>query len=212
MVDSQNGRFGLHETVYQCKTSYLQPRTYLWDIFKILTDSLYMKASWRGNTFYIGPHKRPVMWRGGVFYHKKIERHTAHTIVSWPIPKQWVILHTSDLMMVIRQSKYILSIITKEMGKLKTHSPTYCVMDNWENMFNLTHSTKYIWQAFCKFNIFRQVCTMTIMRWCTVQTNEYDLQAKTYPTIYIHHKLHNNSENKFPVFPERICNKRQNTM
>ena len=39
------------------------------------------------------------------------------------------------------------------MGKLKTHSPTYCIMDNWENMLNLTHSTNYIWQAFYKFNV-----------------------------------------------------------
>ena len=30
------------------------------------------------------------------------------------------------------------------------------------------------------------------MRWCNVQTNEHDLQAKTYPTICTHHKLHNN--------------------
>ena len=55
------------------------------------------------------------------------------------------------------------------MGKLKTYSPTYCIMDNGENMLNLTHSTKYIWQAFYKFNAFRSVCTMMIMRWCTVQ-------------------------------------------
>ena len=48
------------------------------------------------------------------------------------------------------------------------------------------------------------------MRWCTVQTNEYDLQGKMYPAICTDHKLHNNNENKFPVFPERICNKRQN--
>ena len=26
--------------------------------------------------------------------HKNIERHTTHTIVSWPNPKQWVIVHT----------------------------------------------------------------------------------------------------------------------
>ena len=38
---------------------------------------------------------------------KNIERHTVHTIVSWPKPKQWVIVHTSDLMMIIRQSIYI---------------------------------------------------------------------------------------------------------
>ena len=64
-------------------------------------------------------------WR----YHKNRERHTAHTIVSWPNPKLLVIVHTSDLMMIIRQSIYIyiyiLSIITREMGKLKAHSPTY---------------------------------------------------------------------------------------
>ena len=35
---------------------------------------------------------------------KNIKRHTAHTIVSWPNPKQWIIVHTSDLMMIIRQS------------------------------------------------------------------------------------------------------------
>ena len=53
---------------------------------------------------------------------------------------------------------------------------------------------------------------MMKMRWCTVQTNEYDLQAKTYPNICTHHKLHNDNENKFPVFPERIYDKRQNMM
>ena len=49
---------------------------------------------------------------------------------------------------------HILSIIRREIGKLKTHSPIYCILDNWENMLNLillTHLTKYIWQAFYKF-------------------------------------------------------------
>ena len=40
---------------------------------------------------------------------KNIDRHTAHTIVSWPNPKQWIIDHTSDLMMIIRQSVYSLN-------------------------------------------------------------------------------------------------------
>ena len=71
---------------------------------------------------------------------KNIERHTAHTIVSWPSPEQWVIVHTSDLMMIIRQSTYILSIITKDVVKLKTHNLTYCIMVNWENMLNLAHT------------------------------------------------------------------------
>ena len=38
------------------------------------------------------------------------------------------------------------------------------------------------------------------------QTNEYYLQAKTYPTICTHRKLRNNYENKMPVFPECIGN------
>ena len=32
---------------------------------------------------------------------KNIVKHTAHTIVSWPNPKQWLMVHTSGLMMVI---------------------------------------------------------------------------------------------------------------
>ena len=39
--------------------------------------------------------------------HTHTHTHTAHTIVSWPNPKQWVIVHTSDLMMIIKQSIYI---------------------------------------------------------------------------------------------------------
>ena len=35
-------------------------------------------------------------------YNKNIVRHTAHTIVSWPNPKQWLMIHTSGLMMIIR--------------------------------------------------------------------------------------------------------------
>ena len=93
---------------------------------------------------------------------------------------------------------YILSIITREMGKLKTHSPLYCIMDEKICSILLTHSTKYIWQAFYKFNVFRWVCTKMIMGWCNVQTNEHDLQAKTYTTICTHHELHNNIEHKTP--------------
>ena len=60
-----------------------------------------------------------------IWTNKNIERHTAHTIVSWPNPKQGVIVHTSD-MMIIRQRIYVLSIIAREMGKMNAHSPTYC--------------------------------------------------------------------------------------
>ena len=59
-------------------------------------------------------HYWPSLW--GILWslvdHKNIKRHTAHTIVSWPNPKQWVLVHTADLVMIIRQRMYIISIIT----------------------------------------------------------------------------------------------------
>ena len=121
-------------------------------------------------------------------FHKNIERHIAYTIVSWPNPKQWVIVHTSDLMMIIRQSIYIISIITREMGKLKTHSPIYCIIDNSENMLNRTHTLNKLYlTGILKSSMSSdKVCIMSIMRWCNVQTNKYDLRAKTYPTICTH--------------------------
>ena len=52
------------------------------------------------------------------------------------------------------------------------------------------------------------------MGWCIIQTNEYDLQAITYPTICTHHKLHNNDEKKsqfsrnvFAIRDRIWCNK-----
>ena len=52
--------------------------------------------------------------------HKNIG-HIAHTIVSWLNTKQSQMGITSDLMMII--STCILTIITREMGKLNTYSP-----------------------------------------------------------------------------------------
>ena len=87
-----------------------------------------------------------IWWR-----HKNIERHTAHTIVSWLNLNKWVTVHTSDLMMIIRQSIYIRSIMARGDGKLKTHSPTYCIMDgimdNWDNMLDLTHTLDKIYMT-----------------------------------------------------------------
>ena len=35
---------------------------------------------------------------GWCWGHENIVRHTAHSIVSWPNPKQWLMIHTSDWM------------------------------------------------------------------------------------------------------------------
>ena len=132
------------------------------------------------------------------YNHKNTERHTAHTIVSWPNPKQWATVHTSDLTMIVKQSiyiLYILSIITREMSKLKTHSPTYCIMDKWENMPYLTHTLDKIY--------------LTGILW--VQCHQISLHNETNtilkPNHCTHHKLHNNNENTFLVFLECTCNK-----
>ena len=51
---------------------------------------------------------------------------------------------------------------------------------------------------------------MMIMRWCSLQTNEHDLQAIMYPIICKYHRLNINNGNKVPVFPGYICNRWQN--
>ena len=85
---------------------------------------------------------------------KNTERHTAHTIVSWHNPKQWVIVHTSDLMMLIRQSIYIYIYIFSQssQGKWVNWKHTTSRIVSWitERMcpILLTHSTKYIWQLY----------------------------------------------------------------
>ena len=122
-----------------------------------------------------------------IWINMNIERHTAHTTLSWPNPKQRVIVHTSDLMTIIRQSIYILSIITQKMGELKTHSPTYCIMDNRENMLNLTHTRQIISDRhfICSMSS-DKVCTMMIMIWCNVQSNEWRINK-----IQLHWYLEN---------------------
>ena len=102
---------------------------------------------------------------------KNTERHTAHTIVSWPNLKQWVIIP------ILSTPHKIISIVTREMGKLKTHSPTYCIMDNWKNMLYLTHTLDKIYLA----GIFiSSMSSDKFAQWWywDVQINEYDLQTK----------------------------------
>ena len=113
--------------------------------------------------------------------YKNTERHIVHTIVSWPNPKQWVIVHTSDSMMIIRQSIYILSIITRELGQLKTHSLTCFVMDNWENVAYLTHTldklclTGILWVLYLQISLHNVddemvKCSLMFVKWVSVIT------------------------------------------
>ena len=102
-------------------------------------------------------HSRKCIWKyrlenGG---HKNIERHTVDTIVSWSNPKQWVIVHSSDLMMIIRQIIYTLSIMLSQAQCVKAdvgyaficsvlrQSQPLCqtVINGSSLAFNCTHGT-----------------------------------------------------------------------
>ena len=48
------------------------------------------------------------------------------------------------------------------------------------------------------------------MRWCSLQTNEHDLQAIMYPLVCKNHRLNIKNGNKVPVFPGYKCNRWQN--
>ena len=55
---------------------------------------------------------------------KNIIRQTAHTIVSWPDPKQWLMIHTSDVMR-IKHMCYTLMPCSGPRLNIKTVLSTY---------------------------------------------------------------------------------------
>ena len=82
-------------------------------------------------------------------YHKTLESHTVHTIVLWTNPKQWKIVHISNFMMIIRQSIYIIYSLNHLKGNrsTETHSPTYCIMDNLENIWSASQNASDYWHS-----------------------------------------------------------------
>ena len=126
---------------------FKRPLTRHFDVFLMLS----WTSWWINNPLLVIRNATTLMWR----HCKNTERHTAHTIVSWPNPKQWVIVHTSDLMMIIRQSIYSLNHHKGDGQTENTQPQNIYILNNWENLLNLTHSTKYSWYAFYKFNVFR---------------------------------------------------------
>ena len=158
-----NGQRQLHDTVLSFYVIEVQWCIYVSVSYTIIGSDNGLSPDWCQPTTWINE--------------KNIERHTADTIVSWPNPKQWVIAHTSDLMMIIRQSIYIFSIITREMGKLKTYSPTYCIMDNGENMLNFTHTPDKIYDGL-----------LSIGPWGTY-FNEILFEIQTFSLMKMHRKL-----------------------
>ena len=50
-----------------------------------------------------------------LFQHKDKAIYIEHNIIFWSYNKQWLIIHTSDLMMITRKSTHILTIITRQV-------------------------------------------------------------------------------------------------
>ena len=109
-----------------------------WNINKIAFIYIYICIIYNNKWYSIALSQWKVMYvKPNKTSLKNIERHTAHNNVSWPIPEWWQTSHTSDMMVIIRQTKCILTIIIREMGHLNIHSPIYCMKDNSENRHTL---------------------------------------------------------------------------
>ena len=91
-------------------------------------------------------------------------------------------------------------IIEREVGNLKIFSTIYCVKATAKIDFILdTHTTVYNCQAFYKFQSFRQVCIMMIIRCRNMQTNQYYMKAIMHQ-LFARTLPHSNG-NKITVFP-----------
>ena len=130
-------------------------------------------------------------------FHMNIWRHTVHTIVVWPNPKYWLIVYTSNLIMIMRESTHILTVTTREMYKLKTHSLIYCIKDDWKNWLNLRHIFDEIHITSIGYVPCLQISLRNDDNEYNVQTNKCDLPVLMYRSICTHHTLRsdNNSNN-----------------
>ena len=106
-----------------------------------------------------------------------ITRHTAHAIVQWPNPKQWLMIHTFDLLMQItKRSTHVLMVISREMSELKPHSLTHCKDDTWKKLLQVLYiySTEYTWQAFYMY--------LLMYAYKRVRTSGSNIPGNLHPT------------------------------
>ena len=70
-----------------------------------------------------------------------IARHTAHTIVSWPIPKHLLMIHISNLMVMMEWITSISTIIKRQVSWSWKHTQSiYRIKYNWDNSLKLRHA------------------------------------------------------------------------
>ena len=132
-------RFACYYTIAQKKPCKLLMYQYcispLFDFYSRSGKTSYHQNSWSTEAAWLD---------------KNIKKHAAHNNVLWHNPKQWQVTHTSDFIMIIRLSTRFPTVIIRAMDKLNTHSPIYCMKDNWANWLSLRHTieTECTWQAF----------------------------------------------------------------
>ena len=83
---------------------------------------------------------------------------TSHTIVSWPNPKQWVIVHTFDLMIMIIRQNMSLENLTKMI------SETHYKKRNWSSLRDEYNTKRIKIKRKCKPAITNWIGTFNFTR------------------------------------------------
>ena len=129
-----------------------------------------------------------IAWK---FERIELARHTVYKIVSWPNPRQRLMIQISDLRMITIQHAHIITTNIGQSVNWKHITPNIAwkISERME-LILATHSPKYIWQAFYMVDAFSRSTQRGKRHIFNVQTNEYNLQIIMYPILIL-----NNWEN-----------------
>ena len=98
--------------------------------------------------YKIDRYQTTISQKGLINFHRKsIAKHVVYTIFHDPTIHSGLVINISDLMMTIKWSSDMLTIIKKETAKLKTHYLKYCIKGTLENKCNLWHTFDRIYMT-----------------------------------------------------------------
>ena len=84
----------------------------------------------------------------------------------WINCRQWLIIQTVNLVMMIWLSANIFTITKRVVGKLMTHSPIYHIISEKQTNTRWNTSDNILYVYTC-----RQFCLMVTLRWCNMETS-----------------------------------------
>ena len=107
-------------------------------------------------------------------HRKHIERHTAHTIVSWPNPKQWIIVNTSFL------TSLTLSQWSSSGNPVCLELRPRCTLEcHWRNASVLPVAFQWSSSVF-------QLCKLTLDRhWDTTGCKHQPVWFQWHPSVLV---------------------------